>query len=408
MALGIVGELMSADFVRHRGRWRQGRRRPRGQVPRRARPRAWAAWASSSPRTTCSSTSGSRSSSCSRRRSRNAEAVARFAREARAAVKIKSEHVARVIDVGTLENGAPYMVMEYLEGGDLADWLERARPAARRAGRRLRAPGVRGDRRGARARHRAPRSQAGEPLLHPPRRRRALHQGARLRHLEDDRRAGTRRRHEHDARPQAVMGSPLYMSPEQMQSSQGRRRAPDIWALGRHPLRAPHGPLPFEGETMTELVAEDRHGAAPAPHRDGARDHACARSDHPALPRKEPGPPVFQRCRARVRSAPARAARREALGRAHRQHHGRGGSADAEELSLVAARRACHPADGRQSALDHRGRSGGHAAAGPDAADDRRGVGGRPGVRPRRARPPCWPWCSVAPRCSCSSPGASC
>ena len=45
------------------------------------------------------------------------EAVARFAREARAAVKIKSEHVARVIDVGTLENGAPYMVMEFLEGG---------------------------------------------------------------------------------------------------------------------------------------------------------------------------------------------------------------------------------------------------------------------------------------------------
>jgi hypothetical protein len=37
----------------------------------------------------------------------NPEAVARFAREARAAVKIKSEHVARVIDVGHLENGAP-------------------------------------------------------------------------------------------------------------------------------------------------------------------------------------------------------------------------------------------------------------------------------------------------------------
>jgi hypothetical protein len=35
------------------------------------------------------------------------EAVARFAREARAAVKIKREHVARVSDVGTLESGAP-------------------------------------------------------------------------------------------------------------------------------------------------------------------------------------------------------------------------------------------------------------------------------------------------------------
>src|SRR5215212_6182970 len=54
----------------------------------------------------------------------NAEAVARFAREARAAVKIKSEHVAHVIDVGTLENGSPYMVMEYLEGGDLSQVLQ--------------------------------------------------------------------------------------------------------------------------------------------------------------------------------------------------------------------------------------------------------------------------------------------
>src|SRR5215813_9734291 len=54
----------------------------------------------------------------------SADAVARFAREARAAVKIKSEHVARVIDVGTLENGAPYMVMEYLEGGDLSQVVQ--------------------------------------------------------------------------------------------------------------------------------------------------------------------------------------------------------------------------------------------------------------------------------------------
>src|SRR5271165_4651932 len=38
---------------------------------------------------------------------RNQDVVARFAREARVAVKIKSEHVARVSEVGTLENGAP-------------------------------------------------------------------------------------------------------------------------------------------------------------------------------------------------------------------------------------------------------------------------------------------------------------
>ncbi len=47
------------------------------------------------------------------------ETVARFLREARAAVRLRSEHVARVLDVGQLETGSPYMVMEYLEGCDL-------------------------------------------------------------------------------------------------------------------------------------------------------------------------------------------------------------------------------------------------------------------------------------------------
>jgi serine/threonine-protein kinase len=46
------------------------------------------------------------------------------AREARAAAKIQSEHVARVIDGGTLETGSPYMVMEDLQGRDLSALLE--------------------------------------------------------------------------------------------------------------------------------------------------------------------------------------------------------------------------------------------------------------------------------------------
>jgi serine/threonine protein kinase len=45
--------------------------------------------------------------------------VTRFLREARAAVSIKNRHVASVIDIGTLESGSPYIVMEYLEGSDL-------------------------------------------------------------------------------------------------------------------------------------------------------------------------------------------------------------------------------------------------------------------------------------------------
>jgi eukaryotic-like serine/threonine-protein kinase len=55
----------------------------------------------------------------------NHEIVQRFLREAQAAVRLRSEHVARVIDVGSLETGAPYMVLEYLEGADLSS-LQRA------------------------------------------------------------------------------------------------------------------------------------------------------------------------------------------------------------------------------------------------------------------------------------------
>lgn len=49
----------------------------------------------------------------------HAEAAARFLRGARFAVQLRNEHVARVVDVGTLESGAPYMVTEHLSGSDL-------------------------------------------------------------------------------------------------------------------------------------------------------------------------------------------------------------------------------------------------------------------------------------------------
>ena len=47
------------------------------------------------------------------------ESVARFLREARAAARIESDHVCRVFDVGLLDSGVPYMVMEHLDGRDL-------------------------------------------------------------------------------------------------------------------------------------------------------------------------------------------------------------------------------------------------------------------------------------------------
>jgi serine/threonine-protein kinase len=51
------------------------------------------------------------------------EMSARFLREARAAVRLRSQHVARILDVGTLETGSPYIVMELLDGLDLEQIL---------------------------------------------------------------------------------------------------------------------------------------------------------------------------------------------------------------------------------------------------------------------------------------------
>ncbi len=54
----------------------------------------------------------------------HAGAVARFVREARACAKLRSEHVARVIDVGSFEDGSPYIVMEHLVGTDLSQLIK--------------------------------------------------------------------------------------------------------------------------------------------------------------------------------------------------------------------------------------------------------------------------------------------
>ena len=51
------------------------------------------------------------------------ELLARFRREARALAQLRSEHVARVFDVGTLPSGLPFIVMELLEGRDLGRLL---------------------------------------------------------------------------------------------------------------------------------------------------------------------------------------------------------------------------------------------------------------------------------------------
>jgi serine/threonine-protein kinase len=54
----------------------------------------------------------------------DADAVMRFGREAKAAAAMRGNHTARIFDVGKLDSGQPYMVMEHLEGRDLASLVD--------------------------------------------------------------------------------------------------------------------------------------------------------------------------------------------------------------------------------------------------------------------------------------------
>src|SRR6185295_5247921 len=54
----------------------------------------------------------------------------------------------------------------------------------------------------------------------------------------------------------AMMGSPLYMSPEQLQSSKDVDARTDIWALGIILYELVAGTSPFAAETLPELVAK--------------------------------------------------------------------------------------------------------------------------------------------------------
>ena len=190
---------------------------------------------------------------------KNAEAVGRFAREARAAVKIKSEHVARVIDVGQLENGSPYMVMEYLEGSDLSAMLaERGpMPVEQAVGFILQACEALAEAHVLGIVHRdlkpanlfLANRPSGPPIV------KVLDFGISKSAFSTSQAQLTR--------TSAVMGSPLYMSPEQMQSSKTVDVRSDIWALGVVLYELLTGSAPFQADTFPELIVAIFQGEFP-------------------------------------------------------------------------------------------------------------------------------------------------
>jgi serine/threonine-protein kinase len=178
----------------------------------------------------------------------NAEAVERFAREARAAVRITSRHVARVFDVGTLETGAPYMVMEYLEGGDLSSLIQKRGPLpiTEAVDYVLQACEAIAEAHAAGIVHRdlkpanlfaARRPDGAITIKVLDFGISKLTGGGGLNHTKTT----------------AIMGSPFYMSPEQMQSTRGVDIRTDIWGLGVILYELVTGRTPFEGNALPEV-----------------------------------------------------------------------------------------------------------------------------------------------------------
>ncbi len=188
--------------------------------------------------------------------------VARFAREARAAAKIQSEHVARVIDVGTLESGSPYMVMEYLQGRDLSDVLaeRKAFPAEEAVGFVLQACEAIAEAHAANIVHRD--LKPANLFLAERADKRAI---VKVLDFGISKSSGKGE----DAsltKTSALMGSPLYMSPEQMVSSKHVDARCDIWALGIILYEFVTGSPPFVAETVTEIIAQILQLAPKPPH----------------------------------------------------------------------------------------------------------------------------------------------
>jgi serine/threonine-protein kinase len=182
----------------------------------------------------------------------NEEAVQRFLREARAAVKLKSEHVARVLDVGKLDSGAPYMVMEYLEGDDLAKVLADHGPMdfESAANCLLQACEAVAEAHAAGIVHRdlKPENLFLTSTIGGTQKIKVLDFG--VSKAMDSSSGGAM---SSLTRTRAMLGSPLYMAPEQMRSSRDVDARADVWALGVVLFQLLTQRWPFEAETMPEL-----------------------------------------------------------------------------------------------------------------------------------------------------------
>jgi hypothetical protein len=179
------------------------------------------------------------------------ETVERFVREARAAARMRSEHVVRVTDAGALESGLPFLVMEYLNGCDLAELLRLEGPMRPEdvADTVLQVLAALAEAHAAGIIHRD---------LKPANLYLALRDdGTNIIKILDFgiSKQKTERSQWKELTGKAVLGTPHYMSPEQLRSSKNVDARADIWSLGVVIHELLTGQLPFDGDGAGEVFA---------------------------------------------------------------------------------------------------------------------------------------------------------
>jgi eukaryotic-like serine/threonine-protein kinase len=224
----------------------------------------------------------------------HSESLSRFLREARAAVRIKSHHVARVLDVAVIEGGGPYIVMEYLEGCDLAIWLRDrgVLPVEQAVDFVLQACDAIAEAHDLQIIHRdlKPANLFAVESSGVVQTIKVLDFG-----ISKTQGLVSRTLAPADCKPGSVLtdektiiGSLFYMSPEQMESARDVDARTDIWALGVTLWELMTGKLPFEGTSILQVYS-----------RIAADTPLTLRDTSPHVPRELEA--VIVKCLARVR-----------------------------------------------------------------------------------------------------------
>ncbi|HEY3499793.1 MAG TPA: serine/threonine-protein kinase, partial [Polyangiaceae bacterium] len=178
------------------------------------------------------------------------DTLSRFLREAKAAAALRSPHVVQIIDYG-LDGKIPFMVMELLEGENLAQRLKRARRLSRQETARILTHV-------ARAMQRAHDAGIVHRDLKPD--------NVFLVKNEDEEHAkvldfGVAKVDQAALGPEAtrtrtgsILGTPYYMSPEQAQGNKAVDHRSDLWSLGVIAFECLTGKRPFYSDGLGDLV----------------------------------------------------------------------------------------------------------------------------------------------------------